>query len=283
MAAMARRRRKRWLALLLLLALLAVLLGRGLGLFPSPGRTTGTSLPAPAQDQRTEARTSSDDQENGNGVQSDQLHSLRSTMTAASRAGRIGAAYAALASLQQAALPQPQLLAARAQLDADLEQALRALAEEFEQGRVLAARQRLRLLLQDGSAEVRTALDRCCTAHSWPAFAAPAPRAAVPSPEPLPRDLLLRSDRQGTVFSGRVVDARAGEVTVRVADSTGVTFPTLPLTEVEPVHPNAVLAAELGLAALRAGDALLARCWLACGLAFAHPPVRLQELAVLLR
>jgi hypothetical protein len=260
------------------LCFLALLLGRGAGLFPSPGAVTGTPPPpAPAAEQRVPDASPVPDEGDSKGVQADPLHSLRSTVDAAVRAGRLGAAYGSLAALPPAELP-----AVRARLDVELERNLTALAEELAQGRALAARQRLHLLLQERSPEVDAALARFCQGHAMPPFTTPASGAAVPVPEPLPRDLLLRSERLGTA-AGRVVDARADEVTVRAVDQGGVTFPTLPVTEVEPVHPNAVLAAELGFAALRAGDALLARCWLACGLRDAEPPVRLQELAALLR
>jgi len=81
----------------------------------------------------------------------------------------------------------------------------------------------------------------------------------------------------------RVVDSRSDEATLRVEQGAGVAFPTVPVTAVEPCEPVADEAAEMGIAALQAGDVRLARLWLACARlrAGAQSP-RTEQLATLL-
>jgi hypothetical protein len=53
---------------------------------------------------------------------------------------------------------------------------------------------------------------------------------------------------------------------MRLVGERGVTFPSVPVYQLEPESPTAVEAAELGIAALLAGDVRRARLWCACAL-----------------
>jgi len=91
-------------------------------------------------------------------------------------------------------------------------------------------------------------------------------RGALPWPiaAPLPRDRVVRALLADGPATGRVVDGRSDQVTLRMETPHGVTFPTLAVTACEPVDPSAAEAVELALAALQAGQPLLARLWLCC-------------------
>jgi hypothetical protein len=61
------------------------------------------------------------------------------------------------------------------------------------------------------------------------------------------------------VRDGRLQSVRADEATVRVADDGGVTFPTVPLSDVEPVAPSV----DEALVAAATTRPLRARLWVA--------------------
>jgi hypothetical protein len=80
----------------------------------------------------------------------------------------------------------------------------------------------------------------------------------------LPRDRAVRVHLADGTAMGRIVAARSDQVTVRVETPRGVTFPTVPVVACEPLQPTPAEAVEQALAALQAGDALLARLWACC-------------------
>jgi hypothetical protein len=110
-------------------------------------------------------------------------------------------------------------------------------------------------------------------------------RARWPMPAPLGRERMVRAMLPDGEVLGVVVDSRSDRVTLRVESERGLYFPTVGLWAVEPNDVQGGEAAELGFAALHAGDPLLARLWLNCALAraLAEPSARTERLASLLR
>lgn len=202
------------------------------------------------------------------GIDDDRFRSLLSLVAARRQQGELGGALAVLQ--RTAALP---LDAAQRQLVQTSAQEVRAAVDvvcaevrtALAGGEVLAANDRCRALLADGpdlvaptlaaglglpAATLQRVPER--TAQPWPVAA------------PLARDRVVRTRLADGPVTGRVVDGRSDQVTLRVETPHGVTFPTLAVVGVEPVDPSAAEAVELALAALQAGDALLARLWLCC-------------------
>lgn len=288
-------RRRRLVVGGLAVGLVVLLFGRGLGLLPSAG-DSGTLTPAPdvppdaattlpetrapeaqAPDPAAHAPAPAANAVPGPepavdpaaaAAAADRLHSLGSTLRSAVAGGHLGAGFAALAALDGAGAGAGAPGAAlRAELEGALREAITTVADDLRQGRALSAHRRIQLMLEQDPGPVRAGLDALCQRHGWPSLTAGAREGHVPRAEPMPRDRAVRVFRRGDAVIGRVVDARPMEVTVRVADQGGVTFPSFPVTEVEPLQVDAGIAVELGLAALRAGDVPLARAWLVCTLA----------------
>lgn len=302
---MARRSRRLLLGGVVVAAVL--LLGRGLGLLQSPTGRVQPRLPPVGEPQPAPGAAASGERGGGAGgeaarpgppeptasaaagIDDDRLQSALSGARAALQDGRLGAGLLALDNLLGSALSPPQVqrvAAARQQLEAAVASACAALPAELLRGEVLAARRRLAALLQPLHPAVIEALRAMTTARHWPDLVPSAcPDVYVPPPAPLPRDRLVRTLRAGSELQARVVDATPREVTLRVVAKDGVTFPSFRVVDVEPLQVTAAEAAEQGLAALAAGDGMLARLWLCCALgddAAAAPP-RAQELQALLR
>ncbi|MCA8949026.1 MAG: hypothetical protein KDE27_05955, partial [Planctomycetes bacterium] len=132
-------------------------------------------------------------------------------------------------------------------------------------GEVLAAHAAATAGLDDPP--FRRELERALTdagAAGDPTASPTADPSVWPLPERLPRERAVRVRLASGAAEGAIVDAGAERVTVRVRSDRGLTFPTVELTACEPIDPTAAEAAELGFAALHAGDPLLARLWLAC-------------------
>ena len=105
-----------------------------------------------------------------------------------------------------------------------------------------------------------------------------------PIATPLPRDRNVRAQLPDGRTTGRIVDSRSDQVTVRLQTEQGVTFPTLEVVACEPVDATPAEAIEMGFAALHAGDAILAHLWRRCAeLRGEPPPGRAGQLAAILR
>ncbi|MBL8728052.1 MAG: hypothetical protein JNM25_06450, partial [Planctomycetes bacterium] len=175
----------------------------------------------------------------------------------------------ALAVLQRtAALPlaaaQRQLVQSSAQeLRVAVDTACAEVRAALAAGDVLAANDRCRALLAEGADLVVPTLAAGLGMPAVSLQRAPE-RTAQPWPiaAPLPRDRLVRTRLADGPVTGRVVDGRSDQVTLRVETPHGVTFPTVAVVGCEPVDASVAEAVELSLAALQAGEALLARLWL---------------------
>jgi len=95
----------------------------------------------------------------------------------------------------------------------------------------------------------------------------------------------VRTRSGSEVVTGRVVDSRSDELTLRVQGPHGVTWPTVRAVDCEPTDVAPAEAVEMGLVALHAGNALLAHLWLACASARGGDPSspRAARLGELLR
>ncbi len=202
------------------------------------------------------------------GIDSDRFASLLSLVAARQQQGELGGA---LAALQRAlVLPldatQRETVQARAdEVRAALDRACEQIANAVGTGDVLAAHSSAQKLLAEGAELARPALAASlhCAAESLDRVPE---RGAMPWPiaAPLARDRVVRVRLAAGPATGRVVDGRSDQVTLRVETEHGVTFPTLAVTVCEPVDASAAEAVELALAALQAGEPLLARLWLCC-------------------
>jgi hypothetical protein len=155
------------------------------------------------------------------------------------------------------------------------------------EARVLAARASVALLLADAGALAEPVLAEALRAAGLSVRlhdGLPPRDVELPASVPLPRGRAVRITHPGVPAAGTVVDAGAGEVTVRVAAGGGWSFPTVPAAAVEPVDPTAEEAAEMGLAALAQQDGLRARLWLVVARlrSAAGLPLRAERLAGLL-
>lgn len=201
-------------------------------------------------------------------VDGDRFASLLSLVSARREQGELGGALAALRRAEALPLDAGQRATVQrstGELRADLDAAARLVAAQLTEGQVLAAHDRCRVLLTDGADLVAPVLARQLAFTDAAVDRLPA-RGALPwpIPQPLARDRIVRARLAAGEVTGRVVDGRSDQVTLRVEAGNGVTFPTLPVTACEPVGPTADEACEQALAALQGGDALLARLWLAC-------------------
>ncbi|MCA8973754.1 MAG: hypothetical protein KDC98_03485, partial [Planctomycetes bacterium] len=137
---------------------------------------------------------------------------------------------------------------------------------ELREGRVLAARAMVATARAGVPAvELAMALREAglLSLLDGPATAEP---SRWPMPAPLDKDRLVRAVMADRTMVGRVVDSRSDRITLRVEAGRGQTFPTVPMTACEPVDVLPREAAEMGFAALHAGDPVLARLWLGCAM-----------------
>lgn len=219
----------------------------------------------------------------------DRFASRLSLLQATIDDGRLGLAIATLAELrelpldgaQQAALAMPA-----EQLGAAMATCCSRLVALLARGDVFAARNALDLLASDAEAPLLPSLHQALAlAGVDVALLSPQRRhdAALPIARPLPRGRAVRVRRGADVVLARVADSRSDEATVRLEQGGRVAFPTVPVVALEPVDATADEAAEMGLAALQAGDLRLARLWLACArLRSQGPSPRSEQLAALL-
>lgn len=219
----------------------------------------------------------------------DRFASRLSLLQATIDDGRLGLAIATLAELrelpldgaQQAALAMPA-----EQLGAAMATCCSRLVALLARGDVFAARNALDLLASDAEAPLLPSLHQALAlAGVDVALLSPQRRddGAVPIARPLPRGRAVRVRRGADVVLARVADSRSDEATVRLEQGGRVAFPTVPVVALEPVDATADEAAEMGLAALQAGDVRLARLWLACArLRGQGPSPRSEQLAALL-
>jgi hypothetical protein len=284
---------RRWLwraVILLLLALALFVLGRGLGLLPSAGGDGAGGAPQgpPAAGGPQPAAPhgeSSPPAVEPAGVD-DRSTSLLSLVRSALEAGRPATALATLGELERLQLGAPQREQARAlsQLaQSALEVETAALVTDVQRGSILAARQRFAELARDRVGPALAAIDAAARAAGWPVVTGAAKAGVyVPKAAPLARERLVRTFRDGIELQARVVDARPHEVTLKVVEGRAMTFPTFPVTRVEPVDATSDEAVELGFAALAADDVPLARLWLCAAIAAGGGGPRLAELRDLL-
>jgi len=259
---------------------LLVLIGRGLGLFghdaKPQGATESAALPpaspppapavepAPPEGPRPAVQSAS-----AAGIDADRFASVRALIAHRTAAGMFGEAQASLQGLRAQPLDAAQL-AAVAELEASLAQALgdagRTWAQALGEGRVLGVHAHLVALRGAGNTteedSVVAALAGAGVAMAWRKEPA-ATDETLPIARALPRGAAVRFLHQGRLGNGFVVDASTDRVTVRQQDAAGQSFPTVPRTAVEKVGGSRDDAVEAGLAALHAGDVLLARLWLA--------------------
>lgn len=318
-AAVRRTPRRRRSPIVALLALALVLAGRGLGWFGGGGADPRTAIPgaepAPAADapgpvadpepaRRTPPRPDGETPPPAiepppappapgestppaaSGVDTDRFASLLSLVSMRQERGELGGALAVLqrtAALPLDAAQQQQVRAASEQVRAAVEVACDELRREVAAGAVLAAAARCRALLQDGADQLLPMLAARLELPGGELGRLPE-RNGPPWPIAVPpaRDRQLRTQLAHGPVTGRVVDGRSDQATLRVETEHGVTFPTVAIAACEPVDPTADEAVEAGLAALQAGDALLARLWLCCarlrGPAASPRAARLQEI-----
>ncbi len=296
-AARSPRRRPR-LRTLVALALLLLLIGRGLRLAgdepaPAGGRGDGAAaVPVPAVPANAagvpvsppsspppaapaplaETSTASSGSAAGSGeptVDADRFACLGAAIEVRTHEGRLGEALAVLRHARSLPLDgaQQAVLVAHAQA---LETALAAACARFVeclcQGRALAARGELLAMAGDHADEVVPAVDSAMRAVGlaggvWRAAAVS--NQLLPLAKPLARGREVRLVQATGTRSGTVIDSRSEQVTLRVATPRGFAFPSVPSLCCEPVQASADEAAELGLLALREGEVLVARLWLA--------------------
>ena len=154
----------------------------------------------------------------------------------------------------------------------------------LERGEVLAVHQTIIEMLADGAEHVRPLVSRALGTTGDPATMPPQGDRPWPIPAPLPKERSVRVRLPEAITAGRIVDSRSDQATVRIQGPQGVTFPTLPVAACEPIDPTPAEAIEMGLAALHAGDGLLARLWYrTAGLRGTPPGPRAAQLAEILR
>lgn len=212
---------------------------------------------------------------------------------------RFAAAESCLHDLAGFALSEPQQ-AVVTQANVALRQRMRTVCDEVfaaaQNGDVLAAARRIEDAWRDGAGQFRAAVNARFAELGIAPLADPGESAvdltAVPTPKPLTGNREVRAGVGDERLLGRVADAGARRVTLRIATDRGLRFPTVALVDCEPVTATPAEAADLGFAALRAGRPLLARLWLlaaqaaaagAPGRAEAAPTDRAARLAELLR
>jgi hypothetical protein len=289
-------RRRRWrfpAAIILVLIAALVLFGRGLGWLPgrradaaedatqaSPTSPTqrgaGANQPAAAVDN---AGTS--------GIGIDGLQSKLSVVRAAAQQRDFVDGFAALAQLQGLPLPaaDAQLVAEHATL---LRSALRAattpIVAEVLAGLVPAAQRDL-LALLGGNAAAMAPEVRAQLPPQWGDVLRSDVPAGLPVPQLLPSGRTVRARCLDEDVVGRLIEVRPQEVTLRLVQGAGVTFPSVPVTAVAPIDATPAEAAEMALAAAAAGQGMLARLWVVFALqgGVPAPGSRLAEVAARLR
>ncbi|MBX3465043.1 MAG: hypothetical protein KF830_17885, partial [Planctomycetes bacterium] len=202
------------------------------------------------------------------GLDADRFQALLSLVALRRERGESGGALTALRRVAALPLDAAQRDAVRRLTDAvarELELACDEVMGLLHAGRGLTARDRVQALDAEDGAAAAAALAARLARSPEGLVGVPAP-GDLPWPvaAPLARDRTVHARLPGGFAIGRIVAARADGLTLRVETAAGVTFPSVAMAAVEPAEPTAAEAVELALAALHAGDGLLARLWLAC-------------------
>ncbi len=234
-----------------------------------PASTTAPNTPPPApivEAPNTPLATAP--RADGDGIDPDRFASLLSLVRVRCSEDRFGEALVAMEQAralpldrdQRSALEQARL-AANGALRTSLERTVLLVRD----GAVLEARRTLTAMLAEAGASLRAEVSTALLlAGGEPGRPADPQASPAPIARPLARDRRVRTRWNGVDIVARVADSRSDEVTLRIEEGQGVTFPTVPVVGCDPVEPTAAEAVEMGFAALHAGDALLARLWLSC-------------------
>jgi hypothetical protein len=202
-------------------------------------------------------------------VDGDRFATIVALVETGAAEGRFDSAFAALEHLRGLPLdPEQRAAVARSgkQLDEGFAAACAAIRAQLERGEVLAAHDAAKRLLGEHGDLVGAALRQAkapFAAAGDVAAVPPRDGAMWPQPKALATDRLVRARLGDGIVAGRVVDSRSDEVTLRVEREQAVTYPTVRVVQCEPSAATPEEAVEMGLAALHAGDGLLARLWLA--------------------
>jgi hypothetical protein len=289
-------RRRRWrfpLAIILVLVAALLLFGRGLGWLPGRNADAAEDAAKASPTSPTPRGTGANqpaatvDNTGASGIGIDGLHSQLSVVRAAAQQRDFVDGFAALAQLQ--GLP---LAAADAQLVAEhgtlLRSALKAatapIVAAVSAGLVPAAQRDL-LALLGGNAAAMAPEVRAQLPPQWGDVLRNDVPAGLPAPQPLPSGRTVRARCLDEDVVGRLVEVRPQEVTLRLVQGAGVTFPSVPVTAVAPIDATPAEATEMALAAAAAGQGMLARLWVAFALqaGVPAPGSRLAEVAAQLR
>src|SRR5436190_8082762 len=254
-----RRRGGRLLAVAVL-GVLAILIGRGLGLVgrdesddvaPEPeGSASMHARGAGGGEQRAgdgaapaaplgEARAAAAPAESRPaeppqpGIDADRFASLLSVADTWSERGDVGSAMSALSQLRQMPLNEPQRLALAVSAR-DVETGLAAACTDVVKllcdGRALDAHAAIVRLLggDDHAAQpwLQSALQLAGLADVSLHGTAPV-HEAIPQAQPMPRGRAVRSRIGNAIIAGVVADSRSDQVTVRLQQTNGTSFPTI--------------------------------------------------------
>ena len=152
-------------------------------------------------------------------------------------------------------------------------------------GEVLAARRILvPLRREDAPAWLREGLEASANAFGWPEITRErqVERPAEVGDTSLAQGRQVRYREGTSVLEGSVQRCTLNEVTVRISDERGYTFPVIPRFRVEPVDPNLAEAVTQGRVAARAGDDLAVLLW-SCSLSERGQPALAEQLRDLLK
>lgn len=203
------------------------------------------------------------------GIDADRFEAIRSLVQARREEGRFGPAFAAIDNALGMPLSDTQravLERDRRDVDGEATKGIDDVRLFVAAGRVLGARRAAAAMLEQAQAPLhRRLLTAIGGGPVEDALRVPEQGALPwPVPTPMAKDRVVDVWGDAHKLSGRVVDARSDEVTLRVQEGQDVTFPTIKVVECEPRDVTCAEAVELGFAALHAKDGLLARLWLAC-------------------
>lgn len=251
----------------MLLALAVLLFGDGLGWFPGRG-TQGQDPIVHDDPPATPDAPPAEPGPGGSAVQADQRSVLWSLVREAASLGALADGFDAVRRLR--AMPtspaeREALARAEATLELALVRELAQLRELLRNGHVHAARAALAALLHGTDSDVVRIVREDCMRNGMPDLTATGePSWPAVEPAPLARGRIVVLVREGSSSRTLVADARPGFVTVRLQRPEGVSWPLVPVTQVELPDPTAAEALAMAHAARGAGDAPLARLWLGC-------------------
>jgi hypothetical protein len=218
---------------------------------PQPGAPGRPLADAPMQPAVPSAETV--------GIEFDRFASLLSLVDLRLDQGAPGQALAVLADLQRLGPNVDQraaLAARRARAVGGLDAGVTRVVARLAAGEVHAAAALVGELLAAGE-DAEAALAQL-EGPGWRLVAEGSPWRQA---EPLPKGRSVRVRLASVARVGTVADCRSDRATVRIAHGQGVTFPTVPLWQLEPVDPSVEEAVALGWACVAAGEVVMARCW----------------------